>query len=235
MKSCPFKTKLLDFMYGELSKDQMNQFQQHLDKCPECTENVDRYIGTMDLLSFRVRPSPKKQLLTDYHRKLKKLYNQDSLIDRLLQFIFIKPPISVRFAGVMIIFLIGILIGKYGIKSTITFLDSPQAVVETNLLNNYLFETELLLLGISNIESTNDLKLLIKETNCASLLQKTQVLKGKAEQEQNIQLANLLNQLEFILLELANLEDSAYDEELNFVKDYINEGYLFVELKTLNL
>lgn len=234
MKNCRIKSKIMDYIYDELSRDELDDFNTHKDNCPQCSEYLNQCLQAKNLLSKRLRPLPRKEFLKNYHQNLKQIYRENNLIERFIEFIFIRPPIAVRLAEVTIILILGIFIGNSLNKSEIS---QPQIlkenIINTRFLNNYLFETELLLLETSNIDSEQDVRLVLNNNNCKTLLQKTLLLKEQAEKFKNTRLLNLLNQLEIILMELANLEESRYVEELNFVRNNIKDWHLLVEIKTI--
>ena len=234
MKTCPFKNKIIDYLYGELPENDAAQFEYHLDQCSDCFNKVNQYLETIDQSSNRVRPVPQKEFLRSYHQQLKCLYKTDGIINRIFNYIFIRPPLGIRLAEVAVILIIGVFIGKEVRNPTISYQLDKKNDVEVKFLDNYIFQTELLLLDIVNMDNERDLKYILKENHCKRLLQKTLFLKERAQLIKNIRLLNLLNQLELILMELSNLEESTYKEELNFVKNNIKDWHLFVELKAIN-
>lgn len=233
MKTCKFKSKIIDYIYGELSEVELDNFNNHINNCSQCLEYLNQCSHTNQLLSNRLRPLPRIKFLKNYHQNLKKIYRDNNLIERISEFIFIRPPIAVRLAEVTIILILGIFIGNSLNKSEISQpLILKENIINTRFLNNYLFETELLLLETSNVDSEQDLRLVLNN-NCNTLLQKTLLLKEQAEKFKNTRLLNLLSQLEIILMDLANMEESRYLEELTFVKNNIKDWHLLVELKAI--
>ena len=234
MKTCRFKNSIVDYLYHELAVEKLHDFEKHLNNCPDCAEDLNQFSDTRNLIANRVRPLPDKKLLNNYHHNLKEIYKGDSFLEQLIQNIVIKPSFAVRLAEIAVILIIGIFIGKSLTKSETALQISKQNIIDGEFLNNYLFETELLLLETSNIDDAQDIKLILDTDNCKRLLQKTLLLKEQAENFNKTRLLSLLDQLEFILLELANFEDSSDKEDLDFVKNNIKDWHLFVELKAIN-
>ena len=234
MITCRLKNKIIDYLYGELPQEDVNDFESHLNKCPACSDNLNQLIRTKNLVSNRIRPLPDKESLKNYHQNLTEIYQGDSLLSRFMQNIVIKPPIAVRLAEITVVLIVGIFIGTYFNNTGVPQQKKSEYRVNTRFLKNYLFETELLLLEASNMDSEQNLKQILNDNNCKILLQKTLLLKEQAEKFNKTRLINLLNQLELVLLELSNFEESTIKEELDFVKNNIKDWRLFVELRAIN-
>lgn len=237
MKTCRFKNKIIDYLYGELKGIELDEFKNHMDTCCYCSEFLHNFLYTKQLLSKKIRPQPQKSFLNYYHQKLKEIYHNDNIINRrlqkIIQNVIIRPSIAVRLAKIAVILILGIFIGKSLNRTEIPPRMVSRNNAETRFLKNYLFETELLLLEISNCDREQDLKFLLSNNNCKTLLQKTLFLKEQAKKYNNIRLLDLLDRLEIILLESANMDDSDSAEQLNYVRKNIKDWHIFVELKQM--
>lgn len=237
MKNCPAKNKFIDYVYGELNEEESVKFQNHVDVCSTCSEYLVNLMHTNELLSKRIRPSPKKALLNSYYKNLHEIYRSENWIERLFKNIFehvvVRPSFALRLAEIAVIFVLGIFIGKNTFKPDIAPQLATEEVVDIKFLNNYLFEAEMLLLEITNVEEDGDFQSILRDQNYAYLLQKTVLLKEEARRSNDTRLLNFLDEIELILLELTNLEAAHYFEELNMMRKRIKDLHLFVQLKAL--
>ena len=132
---------------------------------------------------------PQKELFNSYHKNLKEIFRGGKLIniwfEKIFQNLFLRPSIAIRLAEITIILILGIFIGKSINKTKITHPVIEEDIV-TKFLNNYLFETELLLLEISNIDNELSPKFIMHNKNCNLLLQKTIFLKEQAIETNDI-------------------------------------------------
>jgi len=108
--------------------------------------------------------------------------------------------------------------------------------VEELILKNYLQETEMIFLDVSNLDPVDDHQLisnLVQSAKYKYLLQKTLLLRDQAKELENRQLSDLLNRIELILLELCNMEKNAYVETLAVIKKQLKDTHLLIEMKSV--
>jgi len=244
-KECQFSENVIDFVYNELTGNELHEFQAHLSSCAHCQQKVEAISRTTALMSQRRRPLASKALLRSYHQRLQSIYEnpklKTSLWREFIENVIIHPSTGLRLAEVVVILVVGIFIGKnLSWNKTLPPLQEQNAAVnqvsfDKKFLENYLFESEFLLLEISNTDNENEVQSILEEIDCNKLLQKTIMLKEQALKINNPRLFELLERLEMILLELANLEKFLTEDELNSVRKNINESRLFVELKQLSI
>lgn len=237
MKHCRKRVKVIDYFYDELTPDDRAQFEEHLEGCSECSGQLQQLNSTMKELSVLkpVRPTPRQ--LEKYHQHLKKYFQEESPIKKWLkdsyQVLFINPPLGVRFAKIAVVFIIGIIIGaNFFVNRQGTPVYSENEL-KSQVLNNVIFESEFLLLEISNAEDARNLQEILENVNFMTLIQKTLFLKEHAKSVSDERLYDLLGQLELILLELANFDMTDPEQELDYIRKNIDELHIFVELRQM--
>jgi len=233
---------LIRYIYNELGQGELFNFESHLSNCSLCQAFVTEFRETIEILNKRERSKINADLLQEYRIDLKKI-NKQITNEKRFQWrgSFNLQQFSTRFRGyaiVLLAFVIGIIIGRGVLQTeneiTVTYdRDRNQAIALK--LDNYLVQTQALLRQITNLELVQDSELIDERMLSSQLLQSTRYFKiYKKDERQFIQ---LLNQLEMILLELANMTNTlnANDmESINLVKllkDEIVDGGLILKIE----
>ncbi|MEE4312317.1 MAG: hypothetical protein V2J62_10670 [candidate division KSB1 bacterium] len=235
MKTCKTKIKLIDYHYGDIAGHELSEIEAHISECPLCAEELRRIEETTGIMSRRSRPRPDRALISSYHQNLSSIYKEDSWYQQLLDSWIRVPSFGVRLAELTAVLLLGFVLGRFLFVTPAQQPLAQQSVVDAKLLNNYLFETELLLLETANMDAYHELKYIMDDIDCQQLLQKTMILKEVARKDKNVRLEHLLDRLEIILLEVSNIKDDVSNEELEYVKKSIKDMRIFSELKEIQL
>lgn len=235
MKTCKTKTRLLDYHYGDITGHELAEIETHIAGCPLCTEELRRIEETTRIMSKRSRSRPDRSFLRSYHQNLSSIYKEDPWYRKLLDSWIPVPSFGVRLVELTAVLLLGFVLGRFLFVTPAQQPSGRQSIVDAKLLNNYLFETELLLLETANMDAYHELKYIMDDIDCQQLLQKTMILKEVARKDKNIRLENLLDRLEIILLEVSNIKDDVSNEELEYVKKSIKDMRIFSELKEIQL
>lgn len=248
MSKCDQKFLVVDYFFDELKRENKQQFESHLAGCKTCEQQLGALAETSWVMKQQRREKPGKELLHNYQQQLRdKFYVEQKLSSRIKGFLekFIRrPSIAIRLAEAVVLILIGIFIGKTVIWQQGTnpvpdelFSLASQPPVEDLILKNYLQQTEMIFLDVANLDPVEDQRLisnLVQSAKYKYLLQKTLLLRDQAKELDNNQLADVLSQIELILLELCNMETNAYEETLYLIKQQLKDTHLLIEMKTLN-
>lgn len=248
MSICNHKYAIVDYFFNELSQNERRQLEHHLAGCPACQEHLEALAETSRLLKKYRREQPEQKLLRNYQRQLKTEFSKGERFSLQIGKIFEKfirrPSIAIRLAEAVIFVLIGIFIGKTLIWQPVSIVESDELIslnsqpsLEQLILKNYLRETEMIFLDVANLDPVEDRELifnLVQSAKYKYLLQKTLLLRSQAKELEDHQLSDVLSQIELILLELNNMEKSAYQETLFLIKQQLKDTHLLIEMKTLN-
>jgi hypothetical protein len=247
MSSCDQKYLVVDYYFDELGKHNKQQFENHLLGCEACQEHLAALETASRMMKQQRREPPEKELLRSYHLQLENEFSKDeekiSLIEKIRDKFIRRPSIPFRLVEAMVFILIGIFIGKTMIWKSASVPGSfvvndliSEPSVEELILKNYLQETEMIFLDVSNLDPVDDHQLisnLVQSAKYKYLLQKTLLLRDQAKELENRQLSDLLNRIELILLELCNMEKNAYVETLAVIKKQLKDTHLLIEMKSV--
>lgn len=238
---------IIDYYFDELTTAEKEQFENHLFGCRECAQHLEMLSETAPLIKKHRRFLPEKNLLLNYHQNLKQQFIKSEKISvkirRLFHNLFIQPSIPLRLAEATALIIFGIIIGRLTFfKPSVTPDLSPGQNYEfvqasQGLLNNYLQETEMILLDVTNLNPLEDENILINLKQIAtyrSLLQKTLFCRERASELKDEELIKLINEIEPILLDLCNMEKETLSETVAEIKEQMKSSHLLFELKTIN-
>jgi hypothetical protein len=247
MSSCNQKHFTVDYFFDELTDDQKLKYENHLKRCELCQQHLDALKGTATAVKRFQRQQPDKKFLKNYHRQLQEQFSSEKkrtpIIDKVIDIFIRRPSIAIRIAEAVALLVVGVFIGRNFVWQS-EFLRTPLSQYQNNyqilnedlLLKNYLRETEMVLLDVSNLDPVEDQKIifnLIQSTKYRYLLQKTALLKNQAYELEDQQLIELLNRVELILLELCNLEEQVSPAAIDEIKQQLKRSYLLMEIKSI--
>lgn len=241
-KECKFKNLIIDYIYNELKGDALSQFNDHINGCDYCSEYLNKFSDTTQLLLKRKRPLPDTQFLKKYHQNLKNIYaSENSILNWLhdfYNFYILQPSWGIRIVEVTAVLIIGVLLGWSLNNNTVTPIHLPvveKKIIDSKLLNNYLFNAEQIMLEVANVDNEQDFSYILENNDCIRLLQKTLILREQALLLNNSQLVNLLDKIELLLLEIANCDVNNTHNEINSIRKNIEDFHIFVELRALEV
>lgn len=248
MTTCNQKYSVVDYYFNEMSVSQKDQFEKHLKKCKECAQYLAKFSATAPLIESLKREDPDKALLKAYRTQLKQQFEMseslNNKLNRLFQLWFVRPTIKIRLAEAVVLILIGLFIGRstfWNNSPPVEYVDLNNNIYQLNaaeiLLDNYLQETEMILLDVANLNPSEDVQLLTNLKQIAihrKLLQKTLLCREHAQEINDQQLLQLINEIEPILLELCNVQLETFDETLEAIKYQIEDSYLLLAIKNIS-
>jgi len=244
MKTCDKQYLIVDYFFHELDETQKKEFQTHLSDCAICRSTSEAFSTTAPLIKKQKRIPPGPELLRHYTQQLKAQYYSVNTffarITKIFDFLILKPSLSIRFAEAAVLILIGIFIGRMTFwkaqptQQGVNGKDFSTPHVSALILDNYLQETEMILLDVTNTNPKENDEALMSLSQLAqyrNLLQKTNICRAEAEEAHNEKLIQLTNDIELILLDLCNVEKLTLHEKMNEIKEQINDANLLFKLK----
>ena len=246
MKTCNKQYLVVDYFFDELNQQQKHEFEKHLTECEICKNYADVFSATAPLIKKQQRILPEKELMNQYYRELKTKYYSpkklSAIIKEFFESLIITPSLPVRIAEAAVLILIGIFIGKamfWKSQPVQQFVNGNKygtSYVSNLIINNYLQETEMILLDVANV-NPDDEQILLSLSQLAqygNLLQKTTFCRTQAEETENEKLINLIDDIELILLELCNVEKKTLQEKVFEIRKQINESNLLFEIQNFS-
>jgi hypothetical protein len=220
-------------LYNELNQEQKGWFNIHLQSCPKCAEHYEKMHTTMGVMNQRTRTEPDPFFWDSYWDKLvNRMEETERSVpaivkwwQRFWQSIRFQPSWTYRVATAVALIAIGVFIGKlyFGrpvseqVETFQTVQVPPTAVEQVSLqqrADRYIERSKILLLGLINFdpeyEDAYALDLPYQQQISQELVREANLLKEELNDPAQQQLLDLIEDLEIILLQIANLE-SEYD------------------------
>jgi hypothetical protein len=218
----------VDALYHELTPEQKEFFNNHLQGCSSCRSEFEKLQSTLKIMDLREQETLPEEFWIDFQQKLKSYLDQEEKHKKPNIVQLFSPLKKVRaipkwtqyLAAAILLIAIGVFIGRYFNPGTyspepITQIENPSSsIVQPAAIDDrayrYLERSKILLLGIVNADpdaeeaSAPDYS---REKQVArGLIQEAAVLKDDLTDANRRKLYQLVSDLEVILLQIANLE-----------------------------
>jgi len=232
---------LIGLIYDDIDGKTRRVVEDHLKECRSCStylEQLKQLLATMDL---RERYEPDETFWEGYWDRLVTRMERETTVPREGFLEKIKKYLIVthayRWAAGLAILLIGILIGKYFFSNKGV---NREVVPDMTLqVQKYLERSKVLLLGLMNSEPAIDQKIdLSKERRVSrALIKQASFLKENLKERR---LKELIDDLENILVEIANMEDQEDLPNVEVLREGIDRRGILLkiniyEMKTSSL
>lgn len=240
-------------LYRELSDQRQKEFDQHLADCRKCDQSFQELRSTLQVLDQRKRLSPESQFLDSLWANLRPELETDTAAAKTegiesnwFQRIFtavLLPKWTLGFAAAVALFALGILVGKAFFKtqpdSTQQFVHrtnpDPAQVQEIERRSaRYLDRSKVLLLGLINYEpaeaDTTILNLDVKKEVSQRLVREASTLKDELSQIRQLRLQKLVSDIEMILLQIANLEETQDLPSIEIIRSSVDRKGILLKI-----
>ncbi|MBD3383331.1 hypothetical protein GF407_00250 [candidate division KSB1 bacterium] len=231
MKSCKeYQNIFIEDFYDELEPYRRDLLRAHLRQCEKCSRLYKEMLSALPLLAKRQRPEPGAAFWQSYWQKLlqRPELNQTQKHlkkPRLSQSPFFRPRrrylstalAIAAFALLAVVWFTGIPWQKQDIPSLINN-QLTQTISHINVRKEaalYLERSKLILLGLKNIDiGINDspsIDFAHQRKVSKELATEAVVLKQQLEKSEQQRLAELISELELVMMQIAN-HDAVYDD-----------------------
>lgn len=246
MKSCQkFRNLFVEALYNELDASRQKEFRNHLDACPKCQEAWQKLSDTSRILSQKEMTSPDAETWKTFWNRLEpglstpRTKQQISFVQR-LRF----PSLHIlRWAPALGILLVGIFIGRFlwMPESPINPQMTSQSIMQNTGLDaqsmRYLERSKILLLSFNNFEASDDVEVLnlpVQKSISNQLIQEAAVLEASSS---NKMFTRLLEELETVLLQIANLEQSRDLEavQIQMIQEGVRQQSLLFKINLMEI
>ncbi len=238
---------------NELDSESRRAFEAHLDACPRCAEAFARMSQTLEIMNQRAHHEPDDVFWAGYWDRLTKRMTDESVSAipnpvprrRRVEAWLFPPRWIAAGAAAAAMLVIGIFIGRSihgpsGLQVP-TYVDGQgeqagtvQATALEDRTQQVLQQSRLLLLGLVNFDpATEDpltLNLFRQKTMSQSLVQETDVLKTALTNSGDRRLAELVSDLEVILLQIANLESETDLDAIEMVRSGVDRRGILLKI-----
>lgn len=240
------RQSLYEFVRGELEKDVQDRLEQHLQTCTKCRREVEQLRSAFASLpptshraSARCPDAYWESFPSRVERRISRTSKHPSILGSIqggVQTLW-RPrrTMAVAFSAAVAVVLLAV--GVWFVRSDsgngeglelqpgpVLTTSSKQAVEE------YLSSSRMLLVGITNIETESDeaIDLGIEKTAARSLIRQARFL---SEQPLDERSQELIQELERILIELANLEETADLPEVEMIRTGVRQQNLLFKIR----
>lgn len=245
MNNCDFEKYFDEYIRGELNAKTDISFQNHIRTCKTCPVKLDEFYHVHHILVSRKRPQASLELKKSYHKKLKTslLINApvqkiSSIIEKL---VYTQSP-WVRFAEVMVILIVGIIIGTVFLSEdnrtkSLPIIEyelfaQPVSKVDIEFMKYYFSASEMILLELMNSDKEQGEIFLTQEVS-QKLLMKTFLIHEIALKVSEPDILRFLSLMEIILYDMSNISPNEIDETMKSVRSLIEEKKLLKTIQEL--
>jgi hypothetical protein len=239
---------LYEYVMGELVASQREEVNRHVEQCQECAATLKKLRKTCELLErSSVKPS---QVRSEQYwnafaativaqlpvTKRKPLHYPQILFDRVRASVTTRP----RFAFGAGIALAAAVVAIVVFKPAAPIAEDPQPELRTTQqptsdgntrrLGNYLRQSRALLVGLTNMDTPDHRPVDLESERLASrrLLEQSRYLRL---QPLDAQSAELVNDVERIMIELANMKEPGPKPDLRLIQNGIRQRNLLFKVR----
>ena len=258
MKSNPckkYESALTAKIFGDLSVAAERELNAHLRGCDQCRSFLTEMTGVLGKLGAPPRPVMTEHFWESYwHRLTQRLEKEApaasaSRLGRWREWLraqWIAQPVMMPFArtaSVLALLVFCIMIGHYwwpqnsNTSGPITSVNPPVLAVAQTRADQWLERSKILLIGVVNEEVSIEAKPDFSHQRLVSrnLLTEARTLNRELDPVADRQFLQLMNQLELILLQIANLEAEHDLSSVELVRDGIARDGLLLKINIAEL
>ena len=254
MKECKeFKKFFVEYLFDELEEERRGNFENHLSQCPACASELAEMKGTLEMMGQKERVEPPEEYWDTYWSRLStrmetelapKARARVGIWDRIKEFLPTIPSPAYRWAAVAAALVLGIFIGRYLITSS-GVKDVPMAQRPTQpeeeiyartvdyRAEKYLEKSKIFLLGFVNTNGEleeGDFDISRQRDISQGLIQEASYLKDNLQGHSQQRLRALIEDLETILIEIANLEEQEDLPDIELIRDGIDRKGILLKI-----
>jgi hypothetical protein len=226
MKCQKAKNLITIGIYGRLTAGQKQELESHLKECPECMRLYEKSALLMDL-RLKEKETPSPDLEKSWSVISEKVFNRR----RFPRIIFVQKWILVA-SSLLIVFILGYFAGKEVLKTGQK--GFPLESMTPLSLTSYADYLSPVLVNFINQDRNEDPERIrsLEEEVIKDMLLQTRLLKEIALNQGNTEMQELLQDLEFILVSMSNLE-SEDQEVARHLARMIQEKNISLRLKLI--
>ena len=251
MKACKSIRKLfVDALYDELSPQQRETFDQHLQKCDECAREFSHLKQTTTAMNRRQLNEPDQAFWNGFWNRLQpQLEQKPTQMKRFIDWLrqatetrIFEPRLVYQLAIAIVLIATGIFIGRIIYlpesnqkRQVIQFAEKSESGKDGQLVDvrtqRYLERSKVLLLGLVNFDTSEEevhgLNFGRQQRISEELVSEAQFLKDNIP---NHRLVSLISDLEIILMQIANLESEMDINGIELIKSGIDRQGILLKI-----
>jgi hypothetical protein len=251
-QKCDFEKYLVEFIAGDLNPELQTEVEFHLSSCENCAKQLEAFESLHQILLLQPEPEPPAEIVLEYNQTLTQIFAPEPYLVRLKNWIltifehfFQHQPFGARLVKAMALVVIGIFLGKLifapGNQHIVPSAETKITTVtfdtaELREMSDFFITSEMLLLSIINTNQNEDTEIDEMDLNRAladRLLQKSALIHQKTQPLQNQALNSYLNRLEFLLIEISNMDPGEIKESFQSIHESIENSQMLPETKRI--
>jgi hypothetical protein len=239
-------------LYDELDRRQRETLDRHLRSCSACAQHYRQMSETLGVMSEREKPERDEAFWTSYFEQLAPRLESGAVEQLTVRFPAWSRHPAFRAGAAAALILVGVLLGKWVWQKDRPQASAPGPIVSApypghvtvtepvHRAEAYLQRSKVLLLALANFDPATDnaatLNLPTQRQISESLVQEAMVLKSELSDTAELRLRELVDDLEVILLQIANLENEHDLAAIELVRSSVtNQALLFrIDLSQLS-
>ena len=250
--------QIVDALFGDLDATGLNDLQLHMESCAGCTASYQQMQQTLSITAQVPEPEVSDTYWDTYYERLQDRMAAEStgatVQDRWRQWVYWlenailpRPAIlqpTLRWSAAFALVLIGVFIGRQWGGGDVVGPVEEQLAVETDPMlttvqlskqtHQYLDRSKVLLLGLVNFDVDEDdpafINLAQQQEVAGELIQQAAFLKEELAESREQQLSALVEELELILLQIANLEIQQDVPSIELIQRGVDRGSLLLKI-----
>lgn len=228
MKCKKYKEQIILYLYGELDQQHSQELEEHIENCPGCAgelEYTKKVFGTLD-------EAESKELLEARWEKCWGEINAEIKPKSRKQRYGFSPSLWIpAAAAVLVIFVLGIFIGRFWhpSPSAVLVTESPTPAFSQISLQKHFNSLKPLLLKYAGYSDTEEMDLPVDRKIIQNLLiQNFQLMRMIAQDDPGA--VELLEDIELLLREITNME-SGDTLKLDMIKDLMDQREILYHIE----
>ena len=254
-KACTSREhQIVDALFGDLEEAGLRDLHGHMDTCPGCQHAFQEMQQTLSFTSQLPEPELPDTYWDSYYDKLQERMApgaaRPGFLDRLRPGAWIEKlrlPDTVwqpalQWSAALALVLFGVFIGRQWDTQATPGTSNPAIMADPALTtvqlsektHEYLDQSKVLLLGLVNFDLEEDdpsfLNLAHQQVVAGELVQRAALLKEELNENREQQLSRLIEELELILLQIANLEIQEDVPSIELIQRGVDRGDLLMKI-----
>lgn len=250
MKHSEVQNALYDFLRNKLSQEESKGIEHHLAACKSCTEEMNQLRQTLALLSS---PSPDttdskgKEFFNALALRIEQEIRQQQsprtnflieLAEKIRSFVTLRPSYAYAFGGMLAVVVLAVLFVVRQPEQQAEYAGNEEQLSHYELahlqaqlrMSNYLQKSKTLLVGIANMKQDDrrNADFTAERKLSRNLVHEARFLKSQPMNERS---ARLLQDLQKILIELANLEETNDLPNVEMIRSGIDQENLLFKIR----
>lgn len=254
MKVCrQYRDAFLAALYQEMDAAEQARFQQHLQACPKCAAAFAEFERTLQMTGEKQRPDPGADFWDGYWGRLKARLEKEAAAAagarqrrRRPAFVPLRewPRMALGATAAAALVAIGIFLGRSYFSppsgparlapATGETMSLQQQAALTERSRNYLERSKVLLLGVLNFEpdpqATAAPDFSFQREYSQRLVQEAAALKDDLQGAENRRLRELVEDLQLVLIQIANLETTHDLPAVDIIKSTVDRRGILLKI-----